>query len=303
MDESKITKLSFGSSSYESWISVDGSPLPIYSSTLSSDGKKMIGYIEAQDGKAFKICHRGPSLPSIAASPFVDGSRMGRTKLVFSASNPEFYEDERIGVQQSPTSIAPYTFSPLHITDDDRHVTVTDPTVVFSLGTIQLRLKRLKTASPSAPSYYILPEPKTVHEKTVKNGVCHQICASKEMAQREEKQTYTTRYYDTNDDPYRTFEFRYLSRDALVAKGFINGSSQPTSSSSETLIDANEAKQDVKPLVKHEREASPSEQTFKRPKLENGARERAKVEDGGDGSSGREEREGPSLKLVLTFDE
>ncbi|BGP38178.1 hypothetical protein JCM10449v2_002107 [Rhodotorula kratochvilovae] len=220
-------RLSFpGLDGLYAWIEVEGAPLQVYG--VEQDGKKTVAYVEAKDGKQFEVHYldlRTSCQSAHVARLYFDGSRV---KGMVVKREPSKFQDpldncsrECVfrGFRNTRTTMRPFEFNPLQLTDNDE-LACFDERVVKNIGTIQIkymRVKNLRSTDTFKPKAGQMP---SIHEKAKKAQLSHQVGFGDPV----DVSARTRLAFDSIDreeDPLSMLEFRYRSRDLLQLKGYI----------------------------------------------------------------------------------
>ncbi|BGP38175.1 hypothetical protein JCM10450v2_002112 [Rhodotorula kratochvilovae] len=221
-----------GFNSLYAWIEVEGAPLQVYG--IKEDGKKVVAYVEAKDGKQFEVHYldlRSTCPTSHVVRLYVDGSCVNG--MVVKREHSKFQDppdgsSRKIvfeGSEDTRTAIRPFRFSKLQLTDDDGRA-CSDEQVVKNIGTVQLKYSRVDNVrSTDAFTAHAARVP-TIHEKTKKAQLSHQVGFG-DPVDIPAGARFAFDWIDREDDPLTMLEFRYRSRDLLQLKGYIEVSPPP----------------------------------------------------------------------------
>ncbi|GAA5913165.1 hypothetical protein JCM6882_005805 [Rhodosporidiobolus microsporus] len=182
------------------WVTVDGQPLEVYGATGKDN--KASGFIEAQDGKEFRV--------SVCDQRWA--------KEVQDAYGVRLY-----------SSIRPLVFNSVRLTDDDDEA-CQDELAIKNLATIRLdfcRVKNVREVQSSRWHDTAFAAPKPIHEQAKKAAaISHQAGYGASLPARScNKLTYDL--IDPRDKPFASVEFKYLSRRLLQLEGHIPASPSP----------------------------------------------------------------------------
>ncbi|BGP38179.1 hypothetical protein JCM10450v2_002116 [Rhodotorula kratochvilovae] len=199
------------------WIEVEGAPLQVFG--VEQDGSKVVAYVEAKDGTAFEVHYldlRTSCQSAHVARLYVDGSRVNGMVVKREHSKfedpPDGSSRECIfkGSEDTRTTVRPFKFNSLQITDND-DLACSDERVVKNIGTIQIkymRVKNLRSTDTFTPKAGHMP---SIHEKAKKAQLSHQVGFGAPVNIPEASRS-AFRRIDHEDDPFSMLEFRYRSR-------------------------------------------------------------------------------------------
>ncbi|GAA5971510.1 hypothetical protein JCM11641_000619 [Rhodosporidiobolus odoratus] len=227
---------------FAAWSTVDDYPLQVHS--ISQETNRTIGYVEAAEGKRFKVhyadCRDQRPEQSYAVRVEVDGKRAdGRiTNREGDFFNSQPWKDERIttikGAEAGPGSIRPLSFSRLALTEDE-NLALSSSKEIAALGTIKLSYRRIESMGEVKAAMSVGEERRfgpektnqtgisaalPVHERARKAEISHRTTLGKEVKVKAAKKVKCV-YMDKLKTPFATIEILYRSKDILEAEGHI----------------------------------------------------------------------------------
>ncbi|KIJ98149.1 hypothetical protein K443DRAFT_681020 [Laccaria amethystina LaAM-08-1] len=192
------------------WITVDGKELKEYGVEISDDGKEATCWIPSKVGQQFvvnwKYTSRARRLPTpLGARLFLDGTKFSGGHM---SDRPTTVT--RIGVPSSKTTVKPFVFSKVELTDDDNFLAMPS-----GIGEIKIVISEISVEkNTKALSYKAAMQelPQKVHERS-KKGIVHGVSLANDVRRPEDSATVTkTRLRDLV-----TFVFKYRPLDVLQA--------------------------------------------------------------------------------------
>ncbi|GAA6026773.1 hypothetical protein JCM8097_005850 [Rhodosporidiobolus ruineniae] len=222
------------------FVTVDGQPLEVYG--VEEKARKTIAYVESKEGKQFEVWHydgrRGNPMDHVVRL-FVDGTRVhGRVNR----SNEGYFLDPANaasrfvsfqGKELDNTSIAPFLFTKLTMTDNDQNA-CKDEDVIKGIGSVQLRYWRVENLRTSSSSTFTSSQTKPIHERSKKATLSHMAGFAPPISTTQgDRLTYD--WYDYQANPLSVLEFRYRSRALLQFAGHIPATPPPERSPSSEL--------------------------------------------------------------------
>ncbi|GAA5916943.1 hypothetical protein JCM8208_001653 [Rhodotorula glutinis] len=212
------TKLFDLSSAWSGWVSVDNQPVEIYQ--VEHKDRKSTCYIEAREGKEF-VVNFAPSYggaTDLAVHAVIDGSKVDGISLPRARRDlPYSFAGARI----SDTSIRPFQFAQIALTDDVDEACQAE-SVVKNLGTIQLAIHRTRILGkvPSTMRYDNVKQP-VVDEKSKKATMSHSTAYGAAKASATTGQADSVDWIDRVGSPVWTLEFKYRSRTLLELEDIV----------------------------------------------------------------------------------
>ncbi|ORY43587.1 hypothetical protein BCR35DRAFT_311203 [Leucosporidium creatinivorum] len=209
---------------WPTWILVDNHPVPIYAKTESDGGRRVTGKIVAKEGLEFGIGfrdERGGEEECVAVDVVVDGVVSKADREIFRPWSKDVSERSYTwrGRRSATGSIRHFLFRPLSLTDD-ADLACSSERVVKSIGTIQLRVCRIKITGEleGDEGEFVDEEPPVLHEMSKKARVSHQAGLGPSLPHIPSSRS-SFEWIDPPETPFVVFEFRYLSRTLLELEG------------------------------------------------------------------------------------
>ncbi|KAJ7761012.1 hypothetical protein B0H16DRAFT_557407 [Mycena metata] len=217
---------------FSAWIMIEGKEAPEYDVQVSEDEKTVTCYIAAEIGKKFSVHWKNASYNQDTSGRVkTDGNACGG-KILRCGSLPQV--TSKHGVSENATSIRPFVFSPLELTDDDAFLAGSSYQLE-KLGLIELTIVPvvvLGEMSRSTVNEHSIPDIK-LHERS-KKAVTQQVSLA-EPAFRKPAPTNST---SRAGPDLVTFSFRYRPADVLRANGIMPPVPQPKRKASAELLRA-----------------------------------------------------------------
>ncbi|GBE80163.1 hypothetical protein BKA93DRAFT_116842 [Sparassis latifolia] len=229
--------------------------------SVNVDDERTIScYVPSEAGKTFSIVVKSNFDALVVFDCYADGE-FARGSLLYPHTQ---------GIVKGPyvdkTTVKPFQFIPLTVTDDEMVANPRDP-ALRNLGTIEVRFSRVKEGKYYRPSKGTkLSNLQPVHERCKKAGT-HRVSYGDGV--KSEKIRYNEPIWiDSRDQPYVTFRFRYRPRELLRAQGIIttegveandepSGSNTATATAETYESDSDIVVLDGPPLKKRRRNATP----------------------------------------------
>ncbi|KAF5349802.1 hypothetical protein D9758_010205 [Tetrapyrgos nigripes] len=187
---------------FSSWITIGGVPLQEYD--ITTKGLETTCWIPSEAGKSFAVHYESKRQLPTGIEIFLDGKR-GRSKNLRKA-----WKDSVDGILTSSTSIKPFLFSRLDLTDDDAFLSAS----YQQIGEIKVEFwDVLEVRGRSEFKNSRFSEPGKVHERS-KKAIGHQISLAEEQSC--VLQTFSSSKRITL---LATMIFRYRPLDVLQANG------------------------------------------------------------------------------------
>ncbi|KAF7981534.1 hypothetical protein HWV62_33119 [Athelia sp. TMB] len=178
---------------FKAWISVDRKETPCYGIEESEDGKGITGWIASEEGKVDGIKCRGVIMDEINFP----------TDIYYNA-----------GLDTSATTVAPFLFGSVKLTDDD---SIVDASLSSRLGDISLSIWRIQLGSVEEFCPEVTPQEQEIHERGMK-AIQHRVKLGNEVSSFfDSNSVYCTK--DIDSEPLVTFTFKYRPFDVLKANG------------------------------------------------------------------------------------
>ncbi|ORY50199.1 hypothetical protein BCR35DRAFT_310768 [Leucosporidium creatinivorum] len=209
------------------WVSVDGKPLPVYS--IGTEGIKRFGYIEAVEGAHFQV-HFAEGREASPPDDFnldvyldgrwVRGSTHTKTAAVFRMPLDHPHRLKTFSAARiNPTTERPFLFSKIAQTDDDE-LACKEERVIKGIGSIQLRMMRIKDVEDKIEQMETQDLPDLVlHEQAKKVKLSHQTSLGPARVTEVKRIAMKFNLIDSPSNPFVNFEFRYRSRALLELEG------------------------------------------------------------------------------------
>ncbi|GAA5932508.1 hypothetical protein JCM3775_005939 [Rhodotorula graminis] len=219
------TRLYDPTSAWNGWVSVDDQPVEIY--RVEHKDRKSTCYIEARDGKEF-VVNFGPRLAGgtdLAVYAVIDGSRVEGLSLTRARGT---LPHKFIGARISSTTIRPFQFAHIALTDDADEACQTE-SVVKNLGTIQLEVYRTRILGkvPNHEQYDSFEQP-VVDEKSKKATMSHSTAYGAAKTSVSSGQADSVDWIDRLGSPFWTLEFKYRSRALLELEDIVKPVVEPS---------------------------------------------------------------------------
>ncbi|KAF9652647.1 hypothetical protein BDM02DRAFT_3108719 [Thelephora ganbajun] len=200
-------------------IASNGQPLEEYEATY--EGDTVTCWIPSEVGKTFEIRWRvQPGLPlhnvHRVFDCYMDGRGMKRA-----LGKPSHRSGSIVGVSTGATTLRPFTFSTIQLTEEEDGLSSKASTDLSHLGTIIVKAHRAKHWStlPYIDKLRTSPsELPTVNEKS-KKAASHCISLGAQRTQKSRPRAHGVELLGKS--PVATFIFRYASKDMLQAQGII----------------------------------------------------------------------------------
>ncbi|KAJ7162080.1 hypothetical protein C8R46DRAFT_343171 [Mycena filopes] len=197
---------------FSAWITIEGQEVPEYDVQISEDEKTVTCWIPSEVGKKFSVWFKTTSFSQeIGAALTMDGSSCGGRFM-----NQQNWRKtiEHNGITDDGTTLRPFIFSPLALTDDDSFLgSSSHPELgVIQLSVVPIAFEQLHDQAPG--KIFSLAELK-LHERS-KKAVTQQIS----LARPEPLATRValTKARRTGPDIVKFF-FKYRPLDVLRANG------------------------------------------------------------------------------------
>jgi len=212
-------------------IECGGKPLEEYSLLVENDNIATC-WIPTEAGKNFQIAWQVDKNPSLGSKHgsihcYIDGR-----KVIQDSYGPRDRHDYIDGLRSGPTSMRPFQFSALRVTDHEIS-RLLDQSNFKQIGVISIEIFRLSDKSykvtrkraPSDSSDESFPDDDCVVHETCKKFGLHYVSLgeSQFMRYRRPGASVTQRDY-LDSTPSLTFNFRYMSAGLLQAKGIVPAS-------------------------------------------------------------------------------
>ncbi|KZV80653.1 hypothetical protein EXIGLDRAFT_845365 [Exidia glandulosa HHB12029] len=228
---------------FESWVTCEGAPVPVYGVELH--GNRATCWIASEAGKArgsSPVTHFFYSTGS--AQEFAVNTKMVDTTVSASAAIGISVDGARIdgqvlgtvwpavklesnikGVSVGPSSLQRLKFSSVALSDEDS--AMKDNVVLAQLGVIAVQVTRCALVSPNtriSTTSHVVPEHLksghlTVHERAKKLGGHHTTLGAVE--QRKPRRSVQIRRLEAPGASFLEFEFKYRPKDVLQAQDII----------------------------------------------------------------------------------
>ncbi|ORY66657.1 hypothetical protein BCR35DRAFT_315456 [Leucosporidium creatinivorum] len=240
------TQLSSGQ--FAASVLVHNEPLPVYQVEHDEEERRTICYIEAHGGGHFSVVHLNngdkpgseedeDEATAWDVSTYLDGVKVGGVvygidSIIYNQPKGEARQQSLKGHQDSSTTYQPFIFAKLRLTDDSEKA-CTDSNRLNALGTIQVRVSRVKANSLkecTSEAYFGLNDIETYEKSNVeKKQLSYQTKLGPSLASVPESRI-TFERIDPVDKPYLTFEFRYRSKSLLQKLDILSHESSGLSS-------------------------------------------------------------------------
>ncbi|KZP16449.1 hypothetical protein FIBSPDRAFT_60370 [Athelia psychrophila] len=189
-----------------------GDEVPCHGIEKSEDGKSVVCWIASEVGKEFSV--------NWTKTRHISGDTEGRVqiddmdcggKLMRESAAPDYVYCHQ-GYRTSATTIKPFLFVPLKLTDDDQFLDTSPST---ELGDIILSIYRIEITSITDRGPVAPPQEQQVHERT-KKATVHRVKLGTEKAC-SSTQGVSSKNLDTH--PFAKYVFKYRPIDVLQANG------------------------------------------------------------------------------------
>ncbi|GAA93528.1 uncharacterized protein L969DRAFT_82842 [Mixia osmundae IAM 14324] len=210
----------------EAWLLVDGQRAEEYA--VEQQGSKMECIIESKPGSRFSVhfLARAGSDATRFATTYqlsIDGSPLKHRLHLRLGRAPR--ECGWKGYDVDRTTTKAFTFARIE-TSDDPVETMQDHTLLEGLGKLVITGKRgvsQKSAVQQNQVYETDRVAPVIDEKMKKGQLLHQTKAGADLSPRKACETWTmTQTYDTDEAPFVSLTFRYVSREALELEGLVD---------------------------------------------------------------------------------
>ncbi|EMD38001.1 hypothetical protein CERSUDRAFT_93526 [Gelatoporia subvermispora B] len=199
--------------SYAAWITCEGKELAEYEITLDRRKNRVTCWVPSQAGKTFTVHWRdmGSTIES-ATYLYLDGT-MVPGQFLFGTGTAE-RGSMRVGEAQE----RPFMFAAV---EEDTQGTPNKPGSNKHVGTIMVKIRRVKRTSPHAPNAPQTP-PKFPRGRRSTGETCVGFGPVR-SSQSQPNGTWSIVPYDPkNPGSYVTFVFRYRPRDFLIMQGIMS---------------------------------------------------------------------------------
>ncbi|KZP09222.1 hypothetical protein FIBSPDRAFT_1051943 [Athelia psychrophila] len=200
---------------FEAWISSGNDEIPCYGIENREDGKEVTCWVASEEGKEFTVHWTRPvhlSQGYMGARLEVDGTTTSGIVMREGEAPSTIYSSK--GFVTSTTTIRPYLFGSMNLTDDDAFLDIVPST---RLGSIGLTLWRTEGyVAEFRP--LTAPQEHKVHERT-KIATSHRVKLGAEMKSLGVSETILMRRLD--QQPVVAFTFKYRPLDVLQAYGIL----------------------------------------------------------------------------------
>ncbi|KAK7031207.1 hypothetical protein VNI00_013623 [Paramarasmius palmivorus] len=159
---------------FSAWITVDDNILQEYDIKVSPETNTVVCWIASEAGKSYSLHWRNDRFrTSTAGYAYIDGLSCGG-KVLEHANVPTTRMD---GITTSPTTMKPFAFSTVNVTDDINFLSTPDTP---EMGEIKITIKNVQVLGNIEFKPVSVPAPKTYHE-TAKKGLNHQTSFRDEL--------------------------------------------------------------------------------------------------------------------------
>jgi len=194
---------------------------PLEEYDVTYEGDTVTCWIPSEAGKTFEIrwrTHPGSSLHNVhrVFDCYMDGRGMKRA-----LGKPTHRSGSVVGVSTGPTTLRPFTFSTIRLTEEEDGLSSKASTDLSRLGTIIVKAHRAKSWStlPYIDRLRTCPsELPAVNEKS-KKAASHCIGLGAQRTQKSRPRAHGVELLSKS--PVATFVFRYASKGMLQARGII----------------------------------------------------------------------------------
>ncbi|KAF8150147.1 hypothetical protein B0H34DRAFT_732740 [Crassisporium funariophilum] len=198
---------------FEAWVKVDDKDTQAYCIETDKAKKEVTCWIASEAGKTFSIlCQKSHTECNCSGSTTLDGFDTGSFLLRKAQDN---HPTEICGLVTSKTTMRPFRFSPISLTDDDAFLSSSSST--SNIGEIKLtfRRARMKGGDIEFDRVFVpsIPEQQKVHERS-KKAITHQVSFGEDVICDHPAPVNAVR-----KERLVTFIFRYRPLDMLQAIG------------------------------------------------------------------------------------
>ncbi|KAK4046752.1 hypothetical protein OIV83_005857 [Microbotryomycetes sp. JL201] len=212
--------------SFKAFVLVNGQRVNVYN--ISQVGPRTtVGYIEASDDQEFEIGYEslGSELHKVSkaldVTALVDDTFVDARCFYNIPGNREPRRRTIDGFRENPTSIRPFKFGTVALTDDEDRVPQSE-SFHKNVGTIQLKCRRLHGYSTGAEASFGCFEKQSLHEASKKARLSHQAELGASKHSPDLGSFCTPSYIDHHSDKaFAVIEFRYCSRFLLEIGGHL----------------------------------------------------------------------------------
>ncbi|BGP36613.1 hypothetical protein JCM10449v2_000514 [Rhodotorula kratochvilovae] len=215
-----LTKLTDVANRWSAWVTIDNKPVQVYQ--VEHKDQKTTCYIEAAEGKEFKVCFTRASRAAsdLAAYLKIDGTSIEGFSLPQKdlPGQVDTFEGARI----SQTAIRPFKFAPIALTDDPDEADNSEA-VVKNLGSIQIETYRTRILGKAAGPSHAYQDAKqhVVDEKSKKATMSHSTAYGEAQTSVASQQSDSVIWVDPYGTPGYTLEFKYRSRALLELEDIV----------------------------------------------------------------------------------
>ncbi|TFK35790.1 hypothetical protein BDQ12DRAFT_687554 [Crucibulum laeve] len=195
---------------FSAWVTVDDAELPIYGVEVDHHQNRVSAWIPSEAGKSFTVHWKDNNLTSHSAGYVsVDGVNCGGRVLYRHGTG----ETTQRGVYTSATTLRPFMFSSLNLTDDDSYLGSASSE---NIGEILLEISWIEPGQKSVLAGTKVPEAEKVHERS-KKATAHRVGFGAEKYEAPQHGISVTILRKI-----ATFVFKYRALDMLKATGIVN---------------------------------------------------------------------------------
>ncbi|EGU13324.1 hypothetical protein RTG_00491 [Rhodotorula toruloides ATCC 204091] len=213
-----LTKLSDPLNVWSASVLIDDKPVEVYK--VVHEGKHSTCYIEAVEGKEFKVeIKKGTfTATDYAAYLRLDGTDVGGSSIERSNTLPATFTGKRV----SSTSIRPYTFAKIALTDDT-DIATKDESVIKNLGTISVEIYRTTILAITARKHAYRDDVRQhiVDERSKKATMSHSTSYGEAKYEPHSGESVDVSWTDPWKSPFHTLSFRYRSRALLELEDIV----------------------------------------------------------------------------------
>ncbi|KIK66821.1 hypothetical protein GYMLUDRAFT_913229 [Collybiopsis luxurians FD-317 M1] len=234
---------------FKAWVTIDDQETEEYQFKYLPEQNVVYCWIASEVGKRFQI-HWEDTKRATATDGHVvvDGNKCGGSVLSTDPDKPSC--TSKSGIRTSPTTIHPFKFSQIKLTDDD---TCADPKLSETeLGQIDLYIFRVKIKYTEDHVGLTIPEQQSLHERA-KKAIQHQTTFNDTLKSSTPKKA--VRLKQLSKQPVATFRFIYRPLEMLQAKGIAPSRNEPEIKPKTETNSPESVKSEFKPAIPSQSES------------------------------------------------
>ncbi|KAF5389166.1 hypothetical protein D9757_004972 [Collybiopsis confluens] len=201
---------------FRAWIIIEGSIADEHQFRYLPETNTVCCWIASEAGKGFQVHWEDTERKSATDGHLViDGNPCGGKVLSADPDKPSFTSKE--GIRTSPTTVRPFRFSQIQLTDDD---TRADPQLAQTeLGQIELLIFRVEIRGEEEVITRDVPTQQLLHERA-KKAIQHQTTFGDKLQKSTPRPA--VRLKQLSQEPVARFRFLYRPLEMLQAKGILS---------------------------------------------------------------------------------